>query len=253
MGVRRRDPGLACFRSGLPSVFAGCLERGFDAFSAVATAVSGAAPDSTFEVPAAAGFFLPLPPRLPRRRLFFGPAGELSSSAGSVAWGSGGASTSVTAASGTASSCCCLPKRNQRSAKCEFLSCDRARAQDGHRPDRPRAACCQDIGRHDLPTGYQSALGRLTPAAAVKRQPAEDELVARAPRADAARAAPMPRARARRIASPSDREWTRDTRTRRRLPRAAGAPRPARCSASHSCARSRRILGPGPDGAVSRG
>ena len=163
MGVRRRDPGLACFRSGLPSVFAGCLERGFDAFSAVATAVSGAAPDSAFEVPAAAGFFLPLPPRLPRRRLFFGPAGEPSSSAGSVAWGSGGASTSVTAASGTASSCCCLPKRNQRSAKCEFLSCDRARAQDGHRPDRPRAACCQDIGRHDLPTGYQSASGDSLP------------------------------------------------------------------------------------------
>ena len=56
--------------------------------------------------------------------------------------------------------------------------------------------------------------------------------VSRGPHAGAVTGAPTPRARARNIAFPIDRGWTRGTRTTRRLPRAATAPRPAPCSAS---------------------
>ena len=112
-----------------------------------------------------AGFFLPRPPRLPRRRLFFGPAGD--SSAGdsvsscsaatcSGSGASGGGATSVAADSSAACSSCCLPKRNQRSAKGSFSSFGRARAPDDDHSVRPRAAWMKDGGRHDLKTGYQS-------------------------------------------------------------------------------------------------
>jgi len=48
---------------------------------------------------AAPGFFLPRPPRLPRRRLFLGPSGASCDSVGSGAWVSGGVCTSMATAS----------------------------------------------------------------------------------------------------------------------------------------------------------
>jgi hypothetical protein len=84
VGVRLRDADRDCLRSDLPSAFAGCFARGVaGAFSATATAVSGSV--SASDAVAAPGFFLPLPPRLPRRRLFLGAAGELGSSTDSGA------------------------------------------------------------------------------------------------------------------------------------------------------------------------
>ena len=84
VGVRLRLPLRVCLRSGLPSGLPVCLERVAGTFSATAAPFSGAPSESASCAVAETGFFLPLPPRLPRRRLFFGPAGELCSSAGSV-------------------------------------------------------------------------------------------------------------------------------------------------------------------------
>ncbi len=178
VGVRLRLPERDCFRSGLASGLLACLDRVGGAFAATATLPSGASSASASESVAVAetGFFRPLPPRLPRRRLFFGPVDELCSSVGSVAScstcrASGGASSSGAALSCAASSSCCLPKRNQRSAKVEFSSCIRARAPDSHRLDRPRAAWIQDIGRHDLRTGYQPVSDRPRSRASRSRWP----------------------------------------------------------------------------------
>ena len=154
VGVRRRPPPRCWRRSAaLPSAaLLGCFVRaGARAADGAAAATSSMSPFASEE--AVVGFFFPRPPRLPRRRLFFGPVGE-SSAAGTAAWVSGGASTSATAGSSAAGSSCFL-LRNQRNAKGSFSSFGRARAPSRHRRTRPRAAWIQYFGRHDLATGYQ--------------------------------------------------------------------------------------------------
>ncbi len=171
--LRRRSPPAAArggLRSGLPSAFAGCL-RGASGPSPAAT---GSSPRRRPRVgrrrrsPASS---------FPRRR---GYRGGVSSSGRPASCGSslrapvsasrrasGGASTS--GGGGFRAACFFLLLAEAKPASCQgvnLLSCDRARAPESHRLDRPRAAWVQDVGRHDLRTGYQSAFGRPASRAA---------------------------------------------------------------------------------------
>ena len=153
VGVRRRllrCERVSVLRAVFRSVVRGVLRSG------PARPTSGDASSGSSELSptacAAPGFFLPRPPRLPRRRLFLGPSGASCACVGSGTCVSGGDGTSMATASGAAaSSSCFLPTRNQRSAKVGISSFDRARAPESHRQFRPRAAWIQDIGQHDLP------------------------------------------------------------------------------------------------------
>src|SRR5207247_7776775 len=118
----------SCLRSGRP--------RAGGAFSS-----SGATAATAASVLA---FFLPRPPRFPRRRLFFAVP-VASGGSGSACGASVGSGTSVAAASSTADSSCFLPKRNQRRGKV-FLSFDRAREKRRCRRLLQRAAGVENYG-----------------------------------------------------------------------------------------------------------